>query len=75
MPYGTPISESDRIIRHRSIYGGTPPPTRIGGSRGMYSQEMNASVINENLDLIVVVGGLIAGWVFIEFVLPNITKE
>lgn len=70
MPYGTPISDEARIIRHQSIYGGYPPVTRLGINEKMFPQE-----INDNMNLIALVGGIAGTWIFIEYILPHLIDK
>lgn len=70
MPYGTPITETDRIIRHQTLYGEYPPETRLGMNQIMYPQEMS-----ENMELILLVGGIAGTWIFIEYILPHLMDK
>lgn len=70
MPYGTPLTEQQRTARHQSIYGTDPPP-----ARALQHQTTGVGTTDENETLIMVVGGIAAVWIFIEFVLPNIWKK
>jgi len=72
MPYGTPISEEDRIIRHQTLYGygKYPPATRIGMNQTAYTQDMS-----EDTKLTMLVGGILATWIFVEFILPRIVDR
>lgn len=72
MPYGTPLSNEERIIRHQTLYGfgEYPPETRLRSQQVMIPSE-----VNENTDLMILTGILIAGWVFVDFVLPRLMDK
>ena len=70
MPYGTPVSEYERVARHQLIYGGSPPATRIGMNQKMFPQE-----ICDNTNLIWLVSGIAGTWIFIEYILPHLMDK
>jgi len=69
MPYGTPISNEDRIIRHQTLYGygESPPATRLGMNQIVYTQDMS-----EETKLAILVGGVFATYIFVDFILPRL---
>lgn len=70
MPYGTPLTEAERIDKHISIYGEMPPETRLGIPQGINTLE-----IDENLKLIILVGGIAGAWIFLDFILPSLVDK
>ena len=70
MPYGIPIPDDERRIIHMSIYGEEPPVDRLGMPQTMYPSELP-----ENFDLILLTGAVLAGWIFVDFILPRLMNK
>ena len=70
MPYGTPLTNAERIDRHIALYGEMPPETRMG-----IPQEMNTLEINENMNLILLVCGIGGAWIFLDYILPRLMDK
>ena len=69
MPYGIPLSQTERTLRHQSIYGEEPPV-----ARRLQCSTTNVGIAEENEKLLMIVGGAVAIYVFVDFILPNILK-
>ena len=70
MPYGIQRSDDERTAIHMSIYGNEPPVTRLGKAQAMYPSELP-----ENFDLVLLTGAVLAGWIFVDFILPRLMNK
>ena len=69
MPYGIPLSQTERTLRHQSIYGEEPPV-----ARQLQCSTTTVGIAENEKNLLMIAGGAVAIYVFVDFILPNIWK-